>query len=71
VGFEPTRSIAPSANPMRDLEAWAVFLDPLGRSGIPAHNLWRGWDLNPRRPKPAGPEPAPVGQARGTPPRIL
>ncbi len=29
-----------------------------------------GWDLNPRRPTPSGPEPDPFGQARA-PPRAL
>ncbi len=33
--------------------------------------LWcGGWDLNPRRPTPAGPEPAPFDLARA-PPRPL
>ncbi len=31
-------------------------------------NLWcGGWDLNPRRPTPSGPEPDPFDQARAPP----
>ena len=39
---------------------------------IGALPLWcGGWDLNPRRPTPSGPQPDPFGQARAPPPAIL
>ncbi len=35
---------------------------------IGAEPLWcGGWDLNPRRPTPSGPQPDPFGQARAPP----
>ena len=33
-------------------------------------NWCGGWDLNPRRPTPAGPQPAPFDLARAPPPKM-
>ncbi len=42
-------------------------LDKLGVEGVEPLKWCGGWDLNPRRPTPSGPEPDPFDQARAPP----
>ena len=53
-------------------EVAKIVFEELARMYNSTGSIWcGGWDLNPRRPTPSGPEPDPFDLARAPPPKYI